>query len=53
MENFDERHYITPRVDRGPLYIPPRQWSRLEWLTVGVSLLSLAISAVALVLALT
>ena len=49
--DFDDRHYVTPREYRGPLHIPPQHWTRLEWLTVGVSLTSLAISVIAFVIA--
>ena len=28
---YDERHYVTPRMHRGPLYIPPRHPTPLEW----------------------
>lgn len=42
--NFDERHYVTPRIDRGPLHIPSPGPPPLVWcVAVAVAAVSVAL----------
>ena len=37
-EDFDERHYVTPRTYRGPLYLPRTGLTTLEWAALAAVL---------------